>query len=281
METINVKTKESNGFSTAFEVAQSPHEVFHAILNVRGWWSEGIEGESGRVNDEFDYHYKDVHRCKMKLVEVVPDTKVVWQVLENYFSFTSDTTEWKDTTVSFEIISDVTHAGSRKTRLLFTHHGLVPEYECYTACVGGWTQYIGTSLYNLITTGKGQPNSRENAWTIYEVAARFNELAKQEKWFEIQDELFADNVTSIEPAGSTWLGDAQGKTRVREKGERWVERIEAVHHLETSAPIVAANHFSVQRAVDITVAGLGRIKIDEIILYKVQSGKIISEQFFY
>lgn len=281
METINVKTKESEGFSTAFEVTQGPREVFNAILDVRGWWSEGIEGVSGMINDEFEYHYKDVHRCKMKLIEVVPDRKVVWRVLENHFSFTSDPREWKDTTVSFEIIPNVNHEGNKKTQLLFTHHGLVPEYECYTACVGGWTQYIMSSLYNLITTGKGQPNSRENAWTIHEVAARFNELAKQEKWFEIQDELFADNVTSIEPAGSPWLGDAQGKRLVREKGERWLEKIEAVHHLETSEAIVAGNHFAVQRAVDITVSGAGRIKIDEIILYKVQSGKIISEQFFY
>jgi hypothetical protein len=35
--------------------------------------------------------------------------------------------------------------------------------------------------------------------TTQEVAARFNELAQQEKWFEIQDEFFADNVRSIDP----------------------------------------------------------------------------------
>lgn len=28
--------------------------------------------------------------------------------------------------------------------------------------------------------------------TTQEVATRFNELAQQEKWFEIQDEFFAD-----------------------------------------------------------------------------------------
>ena len=35
--------------------------------------------------------------------------------------------------------------------------------------------------------------------TTQEVASRFNELAKQEKWFEIQDELFSDVVQSIDP----------------------------------------------------------------------------------
>jgi hypothetical protein len=39
----------------------------------------------------------------------------------------------------------------------------------------------------------------ETVLTTQEVAARFDELAQQEKWFEIQDEFFADNVRSIEP----------------------------------------------------------------------------------
>jgi hypothetical protein len=33
--------------------------------------------------------------------------------------------------------------------------------------------------------------------------------------------------------------------------------------------------------VDITVEGFGRIKIDEIMLYEVKNGEIVSEQFFY
>ena len=33
----------------------------------------------------------------------------------------------------------------------------------------------------------------DSVMTTHEVAARFNELARQEKWFEIQDELFAGN----------------------------------------------------------------------------------------
>ena len=35
--------------------------------------------------------------------------------------------------------------------------------------------------------------------TTQEVAARFNELAKQERWFEIQEELYAENVRSVDP----------------------------------------------------------------------------------
>lgn len=117
--------------------------------------------------------------------------------------------------------------------------------------------------------------------TTAEVAARFNELARQEKWFEIQDELFSDNVRSVDPPGSPWFGNAEGKQAVRQKGEDFVKRIEEVHRMHTTEPVVAANHFAVGRSMDITVQGLGRIKIDEIMLYEVREGRIVLEQFFY
>jgi hypothetical protein len=263
-------------FTTTLSVDQSPKQVFDAISNVRSWWSEEIKGGTSKLNDEFAYQYNDVHRCKMKLIEVVPDKKVVWLVLDNYFSFTKDRSEWTGTKVVFEISEQ-----DNKTQLRFTHQGLVPEYECYTACVNGWSQYIERSLLNLITTGKGQPNSRETAYTTHEVAARFNELAQKEKWFEIQDELFADDVKSIEPPHSPYFKDAEGKTATRKKGEDWVKGIEVVHRRHTTEPIVGGNHFAVGREMDITVQGFGRIQINEIMLYEVKDGRIISEQFFY
>jgi hypothetical protein len=117
--------------------------------------------------------------------------------------------------------------------------------------------------------------------TTQEVAARFNELAQQEKWFEIQDELFADNVRSIDPPGSPYFGYAEGKAAVRKKGEDFVKRIEAAHRRYTTEPVIAGNHFAVGREVDITVQGYGRIQINEIMQYEVKHGEIISEQFFY
>ena len=117
--------------------------------------------------------------------------------------------------------------------------------------------------------------------TTREVVARFNELAQQEKWFEIQDELFADNVRSVDPANSPYFKYAEGKAAVRKKGEDWVKRIEAAHKRYTTEPVVGGNHFAVGREVDITVQGFGRIKIEEIMLYEVKDGQIVSEQFFY
>ena len=123
--------------------------------------------------------------------------------------------------------------------------------------------------------------TNKTAGTTQEVAARFNELARQEKWFEIQDELFADNVRSVDPPNSPYFKYAEGKSPVRKKGEDWVNRIEAVHRTYTTEPVIGGNHFAVGRGMDITVQGFGRIKIDEIMLYEVKDGQIVSEQFFY
>jgi hypothetical protein len=143
-------------FNTSILVSQSPKEVFNAITNARGWWSEQIEGGTGQLNDEFLYQYKDVHVAKMRLTEVIPNKKVVWKVLNNHFSFTKDKSEWVGTKIIFDISEK-----DGKTQLQFTHEGLVPEYECYGVCFDAWTSYIQGSLKNLITTGKGKPNTKE------------------------------------------------------------------------------------------------------------------------
>lgn len=144
---------ETTDFSTTILVDQTPETAFNAINNVRGWWSEEIEGPTSKLNDEFNYHYENVHRCKMRLVEVVPGKKVVWLVLENYFNFTQDKSEWTGTKIIFEITKQ-----HNKTWIRFTHQGLVPAYECYNICQSAWTNYIHNSLQSLIATGKGKPN---------------------------------------------------------------------------------------------------------------------------
>lgn len=144
----------ANDFTTSIVVPQTPQEVFKAMINVRGWWSEEIEGDTDRLNADFDYHYEDVHRCSMKIIAFVPDEKVSWYVKDNFFKFTTDKTEWTGTTIVFEIAKKGDH-----TQLKFTHLGLEPHYECYTICRDAWTNYIQHSLYSLITTGEGHPNA--------------------------------------------------------------------------------------------------------------------------
>ena len=145
----------TSNFTTSLLVDQTPEEVFNAIDNVRGWWSQQIEGETDKLNAEFIYHYKDVHISKMRITEFVPGKRITWLVMENYFNFTNDKNEWKGNKIIFEIAQK-----GDKTELQFTHEGLVPTYECYDVCHDAWTNYIQKSLHSLITTGNGQPNPK-------------------------------------------------------------------------------------------------------------------------
>lgn len=145
-------------FKTTLVVDATPREVFDAVNNVRGWWSENIEGDTDRLDATFSYHYQDVHRSKMKIAELVPGKKVAWHVRDNYFKFTKDKSEW----IGTEVIFDISERDG-KTQLLFTHRGLVPAYECFDICHDAWTHYIQDSLKNLILTGTGSPTPREAA----------------------------------------------------------------------------------------------------------------------
>ena len=149
-------------------VDRSPHEVFEAVANVRGWWSENIIGNTVALGDEFvftdDSAYPGetaqadtgIRFARFHLTEVEPGRRMVWHVVDSYLAFIDDHREWTDTSAVFEI-----SPGAEGTTLRFTHVGLTAaESACFEACSRGWTFYITESLPQLITTGTGQPISR-------------------------------------------------------------------------------------------------------------------------
>jgi hypothetical protein len=125
--------------------------VFKAVNNPRAWWNEDIDGDTDKLNAQWTYRFGDNHRCKIKVIELIPGKKVVWLVEDNYFKFTKDPGEWIGNKINFEISPQ-----GDKTQLTFTQIGLVPSYECYAVCCDAWTGFIQKSLKSLISTGKGQ-----------------------------------------------------------------------------------------------------------------------------
>ncbi|HEY3403107.1 MAG TPA: SRPBCC domain-containing protein [Ohtaekwangia sp.] len=140
-------------FTFTLSTTRTPHEVFQAITRVRDWWSgyydEEFEGNTKKLHDEFSFRAGDgVHFSKQRLVEVIPDKKVVWLVTESALSFIEKKDEWTGTKIIFEISK-----ADDKTQLTFTHEGLTPESECYDACAPTWSQYLQKKLLPLINLG--------------------------------------------------------------------------------------------------------------------------------
>jgi len=142
--------KEQN-YTTTLTVDKTPKEVFNAINDVSKWWND-FEGSSQKLNDSFTVQFGDMHLSTQKIIELVPDKKIVWLVTQSNLSFIKDKQEWTNTKIEFDITSH-----NNKTQIKFTHFGLVPEVECYKDCTKGWDYYIKGSLFKLLTEGKGTP----------------------------------------------------------------------------------------------------------------------------
>ena len=141
---------ENQSFSTVIWVDQTPEEVFNVILDVRKWWSglfdESFEGSSEKVGDEFSFRAGNgAHYTRQKLIELVPGKKVVWLVTDSNLSFVNTVDEWTGTKIVFEILEE-----EGKTKIVFSHLGLVPDFECYDACSSAWTQYMRERLTNAV-----------------------------------------------------------------------------------------------------------------------------------
>jgi hypothetical protein len=135
-------------FTTTFTVDQSPENAFAAINNVRSWWSGEIEGRTDKLGGEFTYRYEDVHYSKQRIAEFIPRKKVVWLVLDARLNFVEDKREWTGSTITFDIAKK-----GEQTEVHFTHAGLVPENQCFTACSRAWSHHINGSLRSLIAGG--------------------------------------------------------------------------------------------------------------------------------
>lgn len=120
--------------------------------------------------------------------------------------------------------------------------------------------------------------------TTQEVANRYCELANQNKWPEILDELCGQYLINKEPEHVTARGiptTTTGLENVKAKGIANRTMIEAVHSQHCSAPLVAGNFFTVVLSRDITFKGRPRMQAEELGVFQLMDGKIIAEQFFY
>lgn len=134
--------------TSSIEVERSAEHVFNCINQVSKWWVRDIVGNSTQLNDEFHFR-NDHHYSKQKLIEVIPNKKIIWLVTECDLNYLKDRNEWTNTKMIFEIIDK-----GDKTEIHFTHEGLDPTKESYADSQTGWDMFIKQKLFDFITKGK-------------------------------------------------------------------------------------------------------------------------------
>lgn len=117
--------------------------------------------------------------------------------------------------------------------------------------------------------------------TTNELATKLRQCIVDTDLATIHNELFAENVESIEPQFAP-LPHAKGLAQVQEKANLFGGNIKELHSKSVSEEIiVAGDYISLGMSFDATLQDGHRMQLSEVVLYKVEAGQIASEQFFY
>lgn len=117
--------------------------------------------------------------------------------------------------------------------------------------------------------------------TVHGIASRLVELCRKGEFETAQKELYSDDAVSIEQQPSpAFAKETKGLAAILEKGRLWNSMVEQTHGLTVSEPIIAGTRFAIAMTFDVTMKQRGRNLFEEIIVYKVNNGKIVSEEFF-
>ena len=132
-------------------IKASTDEVYTALSTrdgLAGWWTDNTQGDSsvgGALKFRFSGHGQDIGGFEMKVLELDPAKRVLWQVVDG-------PAEWIDTKVSFELKQDEDYS-----IVLFEHQGWKEPVEFMYHCSTKWAIFL-MSLKSLVETGKGLPN---------------------------------------------------------------------------------------------------------------------------
>ncbi len=97
------------------------------------------------MNDKFTVPFGEPSFVDFVVSEMITNKKVIWSVTDCYLPWFNDKKEWNNTQVVFELSGE-----NGKTKIDFTHIGLVPGIECYDACEKGWDGHVTESLVKFI-----------------------------------------------------------------------------------------------------------------------------------
>ncbi|NEA35750.1 SRPBCC domain-containing protein [Streptomyces sp. SID13031] len=128
-------------------VKSSVAEVYAAVTTIdglAGWWTTDTQGEAGEVGGVIGFKFVP-GGFDMKVVELVPDKRVLWQVVEG-------PEEWIGTHISWDL-----EQVDEWAIIHFKHEGWKEQVEFMAHCSTKWASFL-LSLKSLIETTKGAPS---------------------------------------------------------------------------------------------------------------------------
>lgn len=128
-----------------YHIDASKGKVFEAISTINGlsnWWTAQTAGNSEK-GDFIQFNFADHGGPKMKVIEVVPNEKVVWECVESPHG-------WVGHTYTFLLDEN-----EGKIRVRFSHDGFPEQDDFYAICNFSWGRYM-ESLRQYCQTGNGE-----------------------------------------------------------------------------------------------------------------------------
>ena len=126
-------------------------EVYKALTTREGlaaWWTNNTQGDS-KVGAVLQFRFSadgvEIGGFDMKVLELRPSTRVLWQVVEG-------PEEWVGTKISFDLRQEGEYA-----IVLFKHQGWKEPVEFMHHCSTKWATFL-LSLKSLLEAGKGAPS---------------------------------------------------------------------------------------------------------------------------
>ncbi len=144
-----------DSYTKTLLIHASPQQLYRALTTIPGlksWWT----GDTILNNGDIRFGFREGIFQTMRVLDAVPDKKVLWECIAQYFPVegTTQTDEWVGTRIAF----DIQAAPDDSSTLVFTHIGLTPRDVCYDQCNVGWNHFLG-SLKRYLEQGMGTPFS--------------------------------------------------------------------------------------------------------------------------
>jgi len=140
-------------------VSSTPYSAYKALTTgFDKWWTTGC-GPVSKTGDEITFKFGSSYWV-MQANNLVPGELVELECTEAHHLHdglpSSILNEWKGSILKWEIQKQ-----GNKTKIVFSHDGLLPSLECYEVCAQGWDYYFVNSLKQYLDTGEGSPFENE------------------------------------------------------------------------------------------------------------------------